>query len=77
MKHFHTCICGERWPCMTNILPLPDGLGRVRCERWPESICSSCIDSIVAAQGRDMLKPMLAVVHALAAHEIGKRLNEC
>jgi hypothetical protein len=51
MRHEHVCLCGEIWGCTIAILPLPNRLGGARCERWPDSICDGCIQSIL--QGQD------------------------
>jgi hypothetical protein len=64
-KHFHECLCGKRWTCILNIIPLPGGLGGIRCERWPSmGICSDCLDSALA--GRDQ-QEVTAILESMMA----------
>ena len=53
MTHSHVCLCGNRFECTIDILPLPGGVGRVRCCEWPDSVCPECLASMFAAQGKD------------------------
>ena len=79
-KHFHVCLCQKRWPCILNILPLPNGLGRIRCEKWQDSICPECIEGCLEA-ARDqaeavaILQSMMQAGDALLAVEAKKRLT--
>ena len=78
-KHRHECLCGTSWNCIINILPLPDGLGRARCENWPESICDNCIESCLANQPRRkrklILESMSKIPDALLAWRARARLE--
>jgi hypothetical protein len=74
-KHEHVCVCEKRWSCIINILPL-SGIGRVRCEKWIDSICDECLNGILAAQGKEALRELGNVADALTALRVSRRLKE-
>jgi hypothetical protein len=78
MKHEHECLCGRRWICLLSILPLPDGLGGIRCERWEHNgICPTCLDSILAnGDQQAILESMMACGDPLLAVQAKKKLTE-
>ena len=71
MKHKHICLCGASWSCILNILPI-HGIGRIRCERWPDSICDGCINGCLA--GRDLAEQKAILASMVEAGEVGDAL---
>jgi hypothetical protein len=52
------------------------GIGRVRCEKWIDSICDECLNGILAAQGKEALRELGNVADALTALRVSRRLKE-
>jgi hypothetical protein len=78
-QHRHIGFCGTEFPCIINILPLPGGLGRIRCERWPDSICPTCFEGCLEAakdetERQAILKSMSEVPDALLAYRAKQKL---
>src|SRR5215471_10710150 len=75
--HKHESVCGQMWNCRWDVIATGDSDRRAQFRQWGESVCDSCLQNMVANQGRDVIENFIEVCDPSSRWRASLLLERC